>query len=245
MRKPTTALLLLIILVTILLALPTTLKKPHEQKTLLWEIQSRSGHTYGYLLGSIYFLKKDQFPLPEMVEKTFEQSDILVVETDLNSANNQLIAEQIFQKATFKGKDTLKDSISSENYEQAKNKLLELGLQIEKLERLKPWMVGILIFNGKLEKLGLMPDGFIDKYFLDRVTKNSKKPELKKKEILELESLETKLKWFDAFTPEESEMFLVTNLLNVDLFEKEWAHLVDAMQTGNIKAIENIQSLVK
>ena len=52
------------------------------KKNFLWKVQSKTNTVY--LLGSIHYLKKEAYPLNEKIEKAFDQSDILVVEANIN-----------------------------------------------------------------------------------------------------------------------------------------------------------------
>ena len=52
------------------------------KKTFLWKVQSKTNTVY--VLGSIHYLKKEMYPLDEKIEKAFDQSDVLVVEANIN-----------------------------------------------------------------------------------------------------------------------------------------------------------------
>jgi uncharacterized protein YbaP (TraB family) len=50
-------------------------------KHSLWKIEGRTNAMY--LFGSIHFLKKDFYPLPQPIEDAYKQSQVVVLEVDL------------------------------------------------------------------------------------------------------------------------------------------------------------------
>jgi len=53
-----------------------------QEKSFLWKV--RSGPVTVYLLGSLHFLKKENYPLNLKIEEAFEEADTLVVEANIN-----------------------------------------------------------------------------------------------------------------------------------------------------------------
>src|SRR6185437_12876597 len=58
-----------------------------QEKSLLWKVQSGSNPVY--VLGSIHFLKKQNYPLKKDIEDAFAQSRKLVLEINLETLNPQ------------------------------------------------------------------------------------------------------------------------------------------------------------
>jgi len=199
-------------------------------KSFLWKIESDTGASY--LLGSVHFLKKETYPLREVIEDAFEQCDVLVVEADVSNAKMAEVSMMTLQKGMYQGEETLKDNLSEKTYQLAKKKMDELGLNIEGFAKFKPWMAAINILGMQLMKMGFNPNYGIDKYFLEKATG--------KKEILELEGIEFQLNLFDSFLEEESEKFLLSTILEADQIGKEVDNLVNAWVSGDTVKMEQI-----
>lgn len=51
-----------------------------------WRIQDKEAGATVFLMGSIHVGKKEFYPLPQVIEKAFRESDALAVEVDTSSA---------------------------------------------------------------------------------------------------------------------------------------------------------------
>lgn len=200
-------------------------------KSFLWEIQSDKGNSY--LFGSVHLLKKEHYPLKKVIEDSFEQSDVLVLEIDL--AGDKLLNAGMYmlQKGTYQGEETLEDNISKKTYQLVKAKLKPLGLDIEGFKKWKPWMVAFSILERKLVQMGFNPMYGIDMYFLKKAQE-----EETKKEILGLETVEFQVGLFENFSKEESEKFLLSNILEADQLEKEMDKMIRAWSGGDVESLE-------
>ena len=56
-----------------------------QEKSFLWKVDSDQNSLY--ILGSIHLLNKETYPLKNNIENAFEQTNKLVLEIDLRSAN--------------------------------------------------------------------------------------------------------------------------------------------------------------
>jgi uncharacterized protein len=55
-----------------------------QEKSFLWQLRSGKGNIY--ILGSIHFLKRENYPLNPTIEKAFDSTKKLVLEIDLKSS---------------------------------------------------------------------------------------------------------------------------------------------------------------
>src|SRR5687768_16401838 len=56
-----------------------------QEKSFLWQVRSNKSNIY--ILGSIHFWKRDNYPLRNTIEKAFDGSHKLVFEIDLKNAD--------------------------------------------------------------------------------------------------------------------------------------------------------------
>jgi uncharacterized protein YbaP (TraB family) len=197
-------------------------------KSFLWEIQSEQGNSY--LFGSVHLLKKEHYPLKKVIEDSFEQSDVLVLEIDLSGGNLVKAGLYMLGKGKYQGEETLKDNISEKTYQLLKDKAKTMEINFEWLNGCKPWMAAFNILERKLMQLGFNPLQGIDLYFLNKSQG--------KKEIQGLETVELQVGLFENFSKEESEKFLLYTIMEADQLEKEMNQMISAWSTGDVEIME-------
>ena len=201
----------------------------HDRKNFLWKIQSGSATVY--LLGSIHFLKKDVYPLNETIENTYESSDTLVVEANINEID-KLDLTKFTSRAFYQGDDHIEKHVSPETYRSIKKESETLGLPVELIRMQKPWFLALALQAMELVKLGYDPRYGVDVHFLAKARG--------KKRILELESLEEQINLLSGFSEREQELFLLYTLRNLRSMDDQVEALVRAWTSGDAQAIESI-----
>jgi hypothetical protein len=197
-------------------------------KSFLWEIKSEQGNSY--LFGSVHLLKKEHYPLKDVIEDSFDQSDVLVLEIDLSGENLVKAGLYMLGKGKYQEEETLKDNISEKTYQLLKDKAKTMKMDIEWLNKWKPWMAALHILERKLMQLGYNPMHGVDLYFLNKSQG--------KKEIQGLETVELQVGLFENFSKEESEKFLLSTIMEADQLEKEMEKMITAWSTGDVEKME-------
>lgn len=203
-----------------------------EGKSFLWEINTPAGKSY--LLGSIHLMKKEHYPLNDSIEQAFQQSQILAVEADLSGDKMFQEGMKMLQKGMYTGEETLQKNVSAKTFQLAKDKMKELGMDIEAFKTFKPWMLAMTIESMEVMKLGFDPNFGIDKYFLDKA--------VGKKEIVELEGIDFQLQLFEGFSKEENENFLVSSIMEADRTGKEVIRMVEAWSKGDTQGMAELMN---
>jgi uncharacterized protein YbaP (TraB family) len=218
------------ILIVIALLIPGLLGQLYAEKSFLWKVESDKGN--GYLLGSIHLLKKEHYPLRQVIEDAFADSDTMLVEADISDPETMKLGMQLIQKGTYRADETLKDNISEKTYRLAREKLKKMGFDIEHYKKFKPWMAALTILNFQLLKLGFDPQYGIDMYFMKKAAG--------KKEIMELEGIEFQLKLFENFSNEESEKFFLSSVLEADQLGKEMDRMIKSWVNGDVETLAGL-----
>ena len=89
-----------------------------QDKSFLWRVQSDKSNIY--ILGSVHFLKKENYPLNKTIEKAFDSTQKLVLEIDLKSEDAGTVQRVTLEKGINRDR-TLQQSISPETYGLAKS----------------------------------------------------------------------------------------------------------------------------
>ncbi len=180
-----------------------------------------------YLLGSIHMANEKFYPLPEIIENAFNESDSLAVEFNVNNVDYfQMINLGMMQN------QTLKDVLNDTTYNLLKKKFEEFNLPITLFNNLKPWLAAMLVSNMELVSDSVNPELGFDLHFLNKA-KN-------KKGIIELESLKEQMNIFDNDLKEYQNEFVNFSLKegtsNKDIIDKYF----ELWSTGDIKGLEKI-----
>jgi uncharacterized protein YbaP (TraB family) len=229
MKKTRRLLFVFSVLILVCLLASDQLAFTQSQRSFLWRVQSKTNTVY--VLGSIHFFKKEAYPLHRKIENAFDQSEVVVVEANVNDIA-KLDIEKLVQNAMYLGPETLERHVSAETYELIKKETGRLGIPLELINRQKPWFLALLLESLELLKLGFDPNYGIDKYFLSRATG--------KKKIVELESLDYQIDLFSNLSDKDQELFLLYTLKDLNVMEQELYKLTEAWTTGDTKGMETI-----
>ena len=202
-----------------------------QEKSLLWKV--RSGPNTVTILGSIHFLKKENYPLKKNIEDALDSAKKLVLEIDLQATDSQKTQQVIMEKAVNRDGSTLQENVSPENYALAEEKARDLGIDVRSLSPFKPWFVALTLSSLKLQKLGLDPNYGVDRYLAERAKKSGKP-------IAGLETFEFQIGLFDQLPAKEQELMLRQTLQEMDLLEKGAERIVQAWMKGDSASLEEL-----
>jgi uncharacterized protein YbaP (TraB family) len=178
-------------------------------------------------------LKESSYPLKLVIEDAFQKSQILVFEVHLDSAESPQAQAMILSTAMASDGKTLKDRLSAEIYDLAKQKAEDLGLDIAMFHMFKPWTFTVAIMAAKLNELGFNPNYGIDRYFFNKAKELGKT-------IIGLETLEYQIHLIDSIATEQEDGFVRQALEELDVYDAELEFLVNAWDVGNIKDLERL-----
>jgi len=198
-------------------------------KHSLWKVEGRTNAMY--LFGSIHFLKKDFYPLPQPIEEAYKQSQVVVFEVNLDEMGSPESQIKMVQSAKAGEGETLKDTLSKETYAKLEAHLTESGLPVAVFDPLRPWMVAVALISTEIMKLGYNPEEGVDRYFFGKAKKD-------KKETMALETLEFQLGFFTGLTKQEQDAMLRETLQEISSFKKDLQGIIDAWKTGDAQALE-------
>lgn len=158
------------------------------RRGLIWTIE-RQGKT-GWLVGSLHLLTADAYPLPPALDAAFLRADVLVEEADPSELTSPAGAMQLIAKAMNPPGTTLQTQVTPETYAKIAKKAAGLGLAMDGLDRLKPWMVALTLVGLEMQRGGFDPALGLDKHFLDRAPAAGKKVRTLETAIEQIEMLE-------------------------------------------------------
>jgi len=202
-----------------------------QEKSFLWKVSSDTSGIY--LLGSIHYLKKENFPLNKAILDALNSSKRLVLEIDLNSATPDVAQKVTLSKAVYRDGTTLEQNVSPETYRLARQAAAQFGIDIQVMKAMKPWFVALTMIVIKLQQLGLDANLGVDKYLAERA-KQSGKP------TGGLETLESQLGLLDQLSKRDQELMLREIVGELELLDKNIDQIVQAWLKGDSASIESL-----
>jgi uncharacterized protein YbaP (TraB family) len=198
-------------------------------KTFMWKVEDKGPVVY--ILGSVHFLKRENYPLNPKIENAFETADTLIVEANINEMS-KIDPQFIAAKAIYGENDSLKNHVSPETYEFIKQEAIRLALPMEIVDRQKPWILALTLASAEIMKLGYDPQYGIDRYFLSKAGRV--------KRVLELEGFAYQVNLLSGLSAEEQELLLLLTLRDLKNGGGEVDNLVTAWASGDAAGVEAI-----
>jgi len=147
---------------------PTAATTKHS----LWEMDTKNGKVY--LMGSIHFLRKQDYPLPPIMEEIYNKSNVIAFEADLNEANSTQVQQLALDAALYKNDETLSMRVTPEVFEQIQRTLKKLGQSPNMLNSYKPWFASVNLAVLDAQVAGYEPSLGIDNHFHKKATNDKK-----------------------------------------------------------------------
>jgi len=200
-----------------------------QERSLLWKVSKDTSNVY--LLGSIHYLKKENFPLNKTILDALDTSQRLVLEIDLNSATPDVAQKVTLSKAVYRDGTTLEQNVSPETYQLTRQRAAQLGIDMKIMMPMKPWFVSLTLVAIRLQQLGFDHSLGVDRYLAARATS-------KGKPVGGLETLEFQLAVMDQLSKSEQELLLRQSVGELDLMDQSIHAIVQAWLKGDGGALE-------
>lgn len=131
------------------------------------------GSEQHWLLGSIHAGKPSLYPLPDPVERAWQQSHALVMEVDMTHISQAQWQEMGAITRLVDGK-TLKDHLPMDLYRRTLIAAGQNGLTESMLAPLRPWFAAITLTQAALERTGYRGEFGVDQHFARRANDGGK-----------------------------------------------------------------------
>ena len=113
-----------------------------------------------YLFGTVHALPQDKQWFDARIERAFNASDELVTEVDLSDQSASAVAMQ--SAAMLPEGTSLRGLMTPENKQQFEAALIGLGLPVEALDRMEPWMASLTMSLLPLLRQGYQTESGVE-----------------------------------------------------------------------------------
>ncbi|MDR2387204.1 MAG: TraB/GumN family protein [Deltaproteobacteria bacterium] len=203
-----------------------------DDKTFLWRVSDSSGPRL-YLLGSVHLAQENMYPLKPVIEETFNKSDALLVEVDLEKVDLKTLNLDLFKVATYPGNETIWDHLDAQTAELLRDRLKDLKLSDVMFNKLRPWLVALTLGLLQLNVLGYQDQLGLDVHFI-------KQASAKGLGVFELESASEQFDALVSFSESEGMLFLKSTLLEFDEIGTETAAIFKCWKEGDAAGFEDL-----
>ncbi len=190
-----------------------------------WHVAGSGGELW--LLGSIHYLREEDYPLPPVINELYERADALVMELDLDDLDLMAMQGSFMSAGVLPASSTLRTLLDAEIYKLTASHAEDLGLPVTLLERLEPWLVALTLMDLGMSRLGFQASQGLEQHLLRRALAD-------RKEILGLESLDDQIEIFDQLSWADQEALLVQTLTELEAPEENMNRLLDAWRDGSL-----------
>ncbi|NTX05661.1 TraB/GumN family protein [Myxococcus sp. CA040A] len=170
----------------------------------LWEVKDPRGGT-AYLVGSIHMGKAGALTLPSSMESAFTKAHVLAVEVDTTRTDEAAMQKLVRELGTFPEGQSLSQRLDPSTRDLLSRAATRLGVQPQGLERLRPWLAGIVLNNLEFKAAGYEQGHGVDRAFLDRA-------HAAHKQVLELETAEAQFRMLSG-TPDNLQDLMLRDQL--------------------------------
>ncbi|HUR06790.1 MAG TPA: TraB/GumN family protein, partial [Nonomuraea sp.] len=198
----------------------------------VWRV-AKNDAPVAWLVGSVHVLKSDAYPLPDVFQKAFRESGVLIEEVDLGAANDMAAVMPAASKALLTGGATLGQLLDRETYALVESKAAAAGVPMLLLERVKPWMVAMTLSVPALRQAGFDPALGLDQHFFDRAQAD-------KRPVRGLETVAYQIDRLDGLSLEVQIAMLKAVLSDVDTQVAAVGEIVAAWRAGDVAALEQV-----
>ncbi len=193
-----------------------------------WHVSGEDSELW--LLGSIHYLREQDYPLPPRIDELYKKADTLVMELDLDDLDLLAAQASFMEAGILPASRTLRTVLDPSVYELTESRAADLGLPLMLLDRLEPWLVALTLMDLGMSQLGYQASHGLEQYLLRRSLEDGK-------EILGLESLGDQIGIFDSLSWADQEELLLQTLTDIDEPEAAMATLLEAWRDGNLDEV--------
>lgn len=196
----------------------------------VWKVSK--GTEVVYLGGTIHLLKPSDYPLPAEFEQAYHNSDVLVLETDLQAAQTPAGQQLIVQRMQATPDEQVDQMLQPATYQRLVRTFDQYGLNLSHMRQFKVSMMMITLTLVELSRLGINQSG-VDEFFYQRALSDGKP-------LGELESFATQIDFLAATGQGNEEAFVAMSLQELSQTETMMETMVTAWRVGDLDRMTTI-----
>jgi uncharacterized protein YbaP (TraB family) len=187
-------------------------------------------HNTVYLAESVHLLKPGDSTLPGAVTRAYDDSTQLVMELDLAKLDTSSVSEWMMEHGRYPEGQTMEQALGPERFARVVAQATTLGLPIEQLSVLRPWVVALTLSDLMYLKLGYDPQSGVEEQLVARAQHDGRT-------TAGLETLDEELGQLESMSPEDQARFLELTLQDLKDTGDETDQMLNAWRSGDSSAL--------
>ncbi len=219
-------------LVSILLAfgLCATVAADPGHPVTLWMAEGLSNRVY--LLGSIHMLRKQDHPLPSVIDAAYGDAETLFMELDMDDLDPIAAQATINMLGVIDDDRTLRDLLGEEVYAKAAEAAKAIDIPLDMLAKSEPWLAAITIEQLALARAGFTPLYGIEMYMSNKAAQDGKT-------IHGFESVDEQLRFLDGLSIDAQRTLLMQVLVTGSTIESSMDEIISAWRHGDVRYLQD------
>lgn len=198
-------------------------------ETSLYEISK--GEQKIYLGGTIHVLSNSDYPLPAEYEQAYEQTQILVLETDLKKSNSPEFGQQLAQAFMYTGGKNLAQDLQPKLWQQLQDYADKNQFPLGQMSMFKAVFVSLSLSIMEMQKRGYGLGQGVDMYFYQKAS-------LVNKPIHELESAEDVLSHLNELVDLDANQVIKATLRDLSKIDKVMSQSLVFWRKGDLEKLD-------
>src|SRR5580698_2798060 len=186
----------------------------------------RGAHNTVYLAESVHLLKPGDSALPPALTRAYADSTQLVMEMDLAKLDTDSVSAWMLEHGRYPDGQSMTQALGPQRYARVAAQAAALGLPLEQLAVLRPWVVALTLTDLMYLKLGYQPDAGVEEQLIARAQADGRP-------TAGLETLDQELGQLEHLSPEDQARFLELTLTDLKDSGDETDQMLAAWRTGN------------
>ncbi|MBU8920728.1 MAG: TraB/GumN family protein [Bacteroidales bacterium] len=196
----------------------------------VWKV--RKDKSVVYLGGTIHMLRGSDYPLPTEYDKAYEDSEILVFETDMDELQSPDTQVRIMSEAMLPDGQGLDDLLSESTYEALSAYCDGAGMPLAMLNQLKPSIVMISLLSLELQKQGIGQEG-VDIHYHGRAVADGR-------ELGGLESVDDQIGYLISMGEGYEDEFILHSIEDMKEAGEQVEELIETWRKGDAEAMAEL-----
>ena len=183
-----------------------------------------------YLAESVHLLKPGDSALPGAFTRAYDDSTQLVMEMDLAKLDTSSVAEWMMEHGRYPEGQSMQQALGPERFARVVAQASTLGLPLEQLSILRPWVVALTLSDLMYLKLGYDPESGVEEQLVARAHRDGRA-------TAGLETIDEELGQLEHMSPEDQARFLELTLQDLKDTGDETDQMLSAWRSGDSSAL--------
>jgi uncharacterized protein YbaP (TraB family) len=183
-------------------------------------------HNTVYLAESVHLLKPGESVLPAAFTRAYDDSSQLVMEMDLAKLDTSNVTAWMLEHGRYPEGQSMTQALGPERFARVAAQAAALGLPIEQLAVLRPWVVALTLTDLMYLQLGYDPQSGVEEQLIARARQDGRA-------TAGLETLDEELGQLDHMSAEDQARFLELTLEDLKDARSETDQMLGAWRTGD------------